>query len=190
MSVGERDGTATVTIRRSGDLSNAATVDIGITADTASNNVDYIGTPVFETVAFAPGQDLATVSRTIIDDALSEATETFVVSLIAADGVDVSLGAPRTCRVDILDDENPVIDPPDPPLVSPYQVSLNNVVSGLAAPIAFEFLASDPTKLFIAEKRGMVHVYDTSPLATGGDPVFESTLLDIRSIVNSPGIAA
>ena len=75
-------------------------------------------------------------------------------------------------------------DPPNPPLVSPFDVSLNDVVSGLTTPIAFEFLASDPTKLFIAEKRGMVHVYDASPLATGGAPVFERTLLDIRSIVN------
>ena len=64
------------------------------------------------------------------------------------------------------------------------------MVSGLAAPMDLEFLASDPTKLFIAEKRGMVHVYDTSPLATGGDPVFERTLLDIRTIVNSAWIAA
>ena len=68
--------------------------------------------------------------------------------------------------------------------MSPFDVSLNDVVSGLTRPMAFEFLASDPTKLFIAEKRGMVHLYDASPLATGGDPVFQRTILDIRSIVN------
>ena len=39
VSIGERDGSVMVTIRRTGDLSDAVTADIGITADSATNGV-------------------------------------------------------------------------------------------------------------------------------------------------------
>ena len=61
------------------------------------------------------------VPVSILDDALSEATETFTVSLVNVDSGTVL--SPRTARVNILDDEHPTVPPVEPPLVSDYAVS-------------------------------------------------------------------
>ncbi|MGI9479364.1 MAG: PQQ-dependent sugar dehydrogenase [Hyphomicrobiaceae bacterium] len=194
ISVGERDGEARVAIVRSGDLSGAATVTFGVTTDSASIGADFLATPLNSDVrsvpggyeiSFAAGESRKEVVFRINDDSSSEATETFVISVINVNGPDATLGAPRTVRVDILDDENPVVDQPQPPLRSDFNVSLDAVVSGLAEPIAFEFLATNPNKLLIAEKRGTIQVYDLSAVADGDAPVLERTMLDIQSIVNS-----
>ena len=56
------------------------------------------------------GEDRVFIPVQIVDDNLPEPTETFVVSIINVDGA--TLLFPRTARIDILDDENPVVDPP------------------------------------------------------------------------------
>src|SRR6476660_1198149 len=137
-TVREPDGTVMVPIVRTGDLSGAATIEYGITPDTATAGVDYVGGN--GTITMAVGQDRVFVPVQILNDNLSEPTETFVVSII---NVDVENGSrllfPRTARIDILDDENPVVDPPSPPLTSNYNVTQQVVASGsLNQPLAFE----------------------------------------------------
>ena len=107
----------------------------------------------------------------------SEPTETFVVSIINVDSASTIL-YPRTARIEILDDENPVSDPASPPLTSNYVVTEQVVVSGLNQPIAFEFAPHDPSLIYIAEKGGVIKVFDTD---TGA----QSTFIDISSEVNN-----
>ena len=152
VSVGERDGSIQVTFRRSGDLSQPANVIYDVSTESATAGVDFTGSS--GTVQFEAGQDNASVNFGIINDNLSEATETFIVSLTAVD--DGVIGIPRTVRVNILDDENPVLPPVDPPLVSPYDVSTENVITGLRQPINFEFSPTDPNIVYIAEKGGLI----------------------------------
>ena len=59
------------------------------------------------------GEDRVFIPVQILNDNLSEPTETFVVSIINVD-TGSTLLFPRTARIDILDDENPVVDPPSP----------------------------------------------------------------------------
>ena len=122
-------------------------------------------------------QERAYIPVQILNDNLSEPTETFVVSIINVDSGSTIL-YPRTARIDILDDENPVVDPPSPPLTSNYNVTEQVVVSDLNQPIAFEFSPHDPSVIYIAEKGGVITVFDTE---TGE----KSTFINISPEVNN-----
>ena len=83
-------------------------------------------------------------------------------------------------RVDILDDENPVVDPPSPPLTSNYSVTQQVVASGsLNQPLSFKFSPQDPSLIYVAEKGGVIKVFDVD---TGAQ---QSTFIDISSKVNN-----
>ncbi len=173
-SFGERDGVATIGIVREGDLSQSVTVQFETVLGTAGNG-DLI--KVSGTVTIAAGETRAIVEIPLLDDALSEATETFSVSLI-----NVSSGAlqfPRTSTISILDDENPVEDPVDPPLVSDFEVASQTVFDGLAQPIAFEFLPGASEQMIVAEKGGEITLRN---IATGETL---STILDLTGEVNN-----
>ena len=104
LSVGEADGTVLVPIVRTGDLTLPSTIEYGITADTATAGVDYVGRT--GTITMAAGQDRVVIPVQILNDNLSEPTETFAVSIINVDSGSTIL-FPRTARINILDDENP-----------------------------------------------------------------------------------
>ena len=174
ISVGETDNVVLVPVVRTGDLSGVANVQIGVTSDTATAGSDYIA--VDGIVTFQSGQDRVLVSVDIVDDNLSESTEDFIVSLINVDSG--TLQAPRTTRVGILDDENPVVDPPTPPLESDYSVVQETLIDGLTNPIAMEFSPNDSSIVFIAEKGGKVRVFDTDTDS------FQADFLDLSTIVN------
>lgn len=173
--VSETTGTVMVPIVRTGDLTKESTIEYGITSDTATAGADYIGGN--GTITMAAGQDRAYIPVTIVNDNASESTETFVVSIINVDSGSTIL-YPRTARIDILDDENPVTDPATPPLTSNYKVTEQVVVSGLDQPIAFEFAPNDPSKIYIAEKKGVITVFDT-------DTGEKTTFVDIQDDVNN-----
>lgn len=175
--IGETGGTVRVPIVRTGDLSQPSTIEYGITSDTATEGDDYIGGS--GTITMAADQDRAFIDVQILDDDLSEPTETFVVSIINVDSGSTIL-YPRTARIDILDDENPVVDPPSPPLTSDYFVTEEVVVSGLDQPLAFEFAEVDgKTRIYIAEKGGKIKVFDT---ATGGTSEFVNISPQVNNI--------
>ena len=174
--IGEANGTVMVPIVRTGDLTRASTIEYGITPDTATAGVDYIGGN--GTITMAVGVDRVFIPVQILNDNLSEPTETFVVSIINVDSGSTLL-YPRTARIDILDDENPVVDPPSPPLTSNYSVTQQVVVSGLNQPLAFEFAPQNPSLIYVAEKGGVIKVFDVN---TGAQ---QSTFIDISSKVNN-----
>ncbi len=179
VSLGETDGVVYVTIVRQGDLSGATQITYEITpssTDAATAGVDYTAT-LSGVVFLDAGQDRVSIPINIIDDALGEPTETFVVSLINA--TSGTLLAPRTSRVDILDNETPVQDPGEPPLASDYDVSQDVVVTGLSQPIKFEFSPVDPSIVYVAEKGGLIKIYD---IETGA---FQNNFLDLRAEVNN-----
>ena len=157
IKIGEANGPASVAIIRTGDLSGPATIEYGVTPISATLGQDFIGGS--GTVTMAAGQSRIVVPVTITDDNFGEPTETFTFSIINVDS-QTALLFPRTTQIAILDNENPVVDPPNPPLTSPYTVTEMPVVTGLNQPITFEFAPQDPSLIFIAEKGGRIRVFD------------------------------
>ena len=176
ISVGEANGPALITIVRTGDLSRTATVQFGLTPDSASAGIDFVD--VSGNVTFQPGQSSVQVSAPLVNDTLSEATETFVFSIINADS-DTTVLFPRTTRINILDDETPVTDVPIPPLASPYSVTEQPIAAGLNQPISFQFSPQDESLIYIAEKQGKIRIFDTST------NTFKSDFVDLSAKVNS-----
>ncbi|MGI9387257.1 MAG: PQQ-dependent sugar dehydrogenase, partial [Methyloligellaceae bacterium] len=142
---------------------------------TAIDGQDYVATS--GTVLLDVNEDRVTLPVTILDDILSEPTENFIVSIISVDSG--TLGFPRTARVDILDNENPANDPPDPPLVSDYDVTEDTLVQGLNQPLALEFVPQNPSLIYVATKGGDISVYDT------GTGALVTNLVDLSAEVNS-----
>ncbi|NBC21085.1 MAG: hypothetical protein GVY06_08620 [Alphaproteobacteria bacterium] len=173
-SFSERDGVATVAIIRDGDLSGAVTVAFETVPGTAGDD-DLV--PVSGTVTIPAGETRAVIEIPVLDDAVGEATESFSVSLS-----NVSSGAlqfPRTATVSLLDDENPVEDPVNPPLLSDFDVASQTVFDGLAQPIAFEFLPGASEQMIVAEKGGEITLRNIA----SGETI--STLLDLTGEVNN-----
>lgn len=158
LSLFERDGTTYVEVRRSGPTDNAVTVTYGITPDTATPGLDFVAAS--GTVTIAAGADRALIPVTVLNDNLVEPTEVFSLALINADGA--ALAAPRTLRISIVDGESPVVPPPEPPLVSNYDLDFTPVVNGtMNQPVRFAFSPLDPTRLYVAGKDGFVMLADT-----------------------------
>ncbi len=164
LSVGESDGLILVPVIRTGDLSEAVTVTFGITGLDATPGEDFVA--VNGTVVIPAGADRAAISVNILDDILGEDSETLVVSIINIDSG--TLQAPRTARVTILDDENPIVEPPNPPLTSVYDITEDVAVSGLVNPIDIQFITDVPGApegsqwAYVAEKAGRIKLVDTA----------------------------
>ncbi len=176
--VDETAGTIQIEIRRSGSLSGEVTILYGVQADTATSGADYAAT-TGGSIVMADGAASVFVPITILNDALSESTEVFTLSLISATGA--ALIAPRTNRISILDDENPVPPlPPEPPLASDWIVTPTQEIQGLDSPVRFAFSPVNPDLVFIAEKSGKVKLGNVE---TGQ----VTTILDITASTNSAG---
>lgn len=173
--VDEFDGSATVSFKRVGDLSAPVQIFFEITADDAALGADVIASP--GTVTIDAGSDEASVSFEIIDDAIAEETESFIVGITDISGGD--LAAPRTTRVSILDDETPIVIEPEPPLVSNYDVTVRTVEE-LAFPMAAEFMPGRDNTMLVADGFGRLWTYD---LETDSRQVF----YDNRDTVNGVG---
>ena len=114
-TVGEGDGSVTITVTRAGDTSTAVTADY-FTVDTASANQksDYI--MAAGTLKFAAGETAKTFSVLIIDNAYPEGNHSFGVQLNNPTG-GASLGNLRAASVNIIDNDtgpatgNPIDDP-------------------------------------------------------------------------------
>lgn len=106
-NVGEPDGPATLTVRRTGGSDGAVSVSYDTADGTAVAGSDY--TPVSGSVDFAAG-DAAdkTFDVPILDDSEAEGDETFGVALSAPTG-GAALGTPAAATVTVLDDD--VVEP-------------------------------------------------------------------------------
>lgn len=95
-------GSQGLNVNLSNPSSQTITVGYAVTGGTASGSgVDY--TLNSGTLTFAPGQTVRTVSMSVVNDTVSELTETVVVSLSAP--VNASLGAISAHTVSITDDD-------------------------------------------------------------------------------------
>lgn len=91
-----------LTVRRVGGTSGEAFVDFSTANGTAIGGIDYVSS--MGTVAFADGEDVATISVPLMDDNIYEDTETFTVTLSNPAG-GMWPGSPRTATVSIIDDD-------------------------------------------------------------------------------------
>ena len=174
LRVDETAGSVTERITRNGSLADAVTITYGVTGDTAVSGQDFVGG--FGTVTMPAGSGEVSVSVPVLDDAAAEATELFVFSLINVEGG--TLWAPRTSRVSIIDNEAPPPPPPlEPPLSSDYDVAQVPVVGGFDEPVKFEFSPVSASRIYVAEKSGIIRTADINTGAT-------SVVLDITGRVN------
>ncbi|WP_152532045.1 Calx-beta domain-containing protein, partial [Leptolyngbya sp. Heron Island J] len=106
LSVDEYGGNATITVVRSGDTQDAATVDYalrGVGNNPATADADFSAPVTVGQVTFAPGATVATLSIPILNDSLDEGNESFVVELLNPSvGI---LGATNSTLVTIVDDD-------------------------------------------------------------------------------------
>jgi hypothetical protein len=100
-TVDEGAGSITITINRSGDTSNAASVEYGTLDATASERPDY--TTSLGVLRFAPGETTKTFIVFITDDAYVDADEFLTLSLSNPQGV--SLGAPSSVNLTVTDND-------------------------------------------------------------------------------------
>ena len=84
VSVSEAAGTTTMTVRRSGGLAGAATVQYATANGTATSGSDY--TSKAGTLSFAAGETNKTVIIPILEDVVVDAAETFTFTLSNATG--------------------------------------------------------------------------------------------------------
>ena len=106
--VGEADGNATLTVRRSGSTLGASSVNYTLTDGTATGGTDYTSTG--GTVSFAAGEGTKTISVPIANDGAVESPETFTVALAGQMGG--VLAAPTTATVQIFDNDVAPTPPP------------------------------------------------------------------------------
>ena len=98
----EGAGFATITITRTGGLSQGVTVRFVTVDGTALAGEDY--TSVRTTVNFAPGEASKTVNIPLIDDLIDEPTETINIALEAPTGGAI-LGSPINAIISITDND-------------------------------------------------------------------------------------
>jgi Calx-beta domain/FG-GAP-like repeat/Fibronectin type III domain len=122
-SVGEADGTATVTINRTGATASAFTVHFATANGTATAGSDY--TAVSQTVSFAAGETQKTVPVPITDDSMVESSETVQLSL-SSPSTGATLGSPNSATLTIVDND---VAPPPPTTKPATTTSKGKIVS-------------------------------------------------------------
>jgi hypothetical protein len=104
--VNENAGSVTVSVMRSGNTTQATTINYATSNGSATQPSDY--TSVSGVLQFAPGEAIKTFVVPIIDDAAVEGAETINVSL-SSPSVGAVEGSPFTSTIVILDDDKPSI---------------------------------------------------------------------------------
>ncbi|MBB4256499.1 DUF4082 domain-containing protein [Bradyrhizobium sp. CIR3A] len=165
VSVAESSPTATITLLRSGNVSQAATAGFTTSSGSALAGSDY--TTTSGTVTFAAGQVSQTISVPIINDATPENDETFTITLSNPTGA--TLGAQATTTVKILDNDNPALG----------NLVGETAVSGLNQPAAMDW-TPDGRYMLVAQKDGVVRVVDNGTLRS-------TPLIDLSSEINDFG---
>lgn len=172
VDVSETDLVAKISFLRSGDLIGAVTINYEVVGDEATAGTDFVARS--GSVIIPANAREAFINVEILDDELSEMTESFIVSILSVDsGI---LAAPRTTRVNTLDDENPVTPDPDPPLISRYTVNEVTLIEQTRVMEA-EFMPGHDNILVVAERYGQAFTWDI-------DTMQRQTFIDLRSEVN------
>ena len=101
-SVGESDGTLTVTLTRSGGAASGVTLNYATSNGTATAGADY--TAASGTLTFGANETTKSFAVTITQDGSAEANETVALTL-SAPGGGATLGSPSTATLYVIDDE-------------------------------------------------------------------------------------
>jgi hypothetical protein len=101
-SADESGGSAILTVVRSGGIGFTGSANYATSDGTAKAGSDYSATT--STVTFAPGEYSKNITVPILQDAISEGTETFTVSL-SSPSANAALGTPAVATVSINDDD-------------------------------------------------------------------------------------
>lgn len=109
--VGEGSGQVQITVTRTGDTSNAATIDYATSDGTASQKGDYqlsVGT-----LSFAPGETSKTFVELLVDDSFVEGVET--INLALSNPTGTAIGSISTASVTVTDNDvtQPTTNPYD-----------------------------------------------------------------------------
>ncbi len=104
--VSESAGSVTVSVTRTGNTSNAVTINYATNNGTAEKPSDYTNTS--GTFEFAAGESQKSFVVPITDDVLVERTETINL-ILRAPGAGAFEGSPFTTTISILDDDKPLI---------------------------------------------------------------------------------
>lgn len=163
ISVSEGDGTAPATIILNGKASTETVSANYVTSNgTATAGNDY--TTTSGTLNFAPGEFFKTIAVPILDNISSSPEPNKSFSIILSDPIGAILDAQNTAFITISDDDTFVRE---------------TVVSGLSQPTAFDW-TPDESRMYIAQKNGMVRVFDNGTLLT-------TPFINISNQVNNVG---
>jgi hypothetical protein len=103
-SVAETAGSIAITVTRTGGSSGTVTVNYATGNGTATAGSDY--TAAAGTLTFNPGETSKTFIVAVLDDALSEGTQTLNLTLSNPTG-GAALGSPATAILSIIDNDSP-----------------------------------------------------------------------------------
>jgi len=103
--VNENAGSVVVTVTRSGNTTQATTINYATSNGSATQPSDYTSTS--GSLQFAPGETVKTFIVPVINDALVEGNETINVNLSSPAGA--VEGSPFTTTITILDDDKPLL---------------------------------------------------------------------------------
>jgi len=104
--VNEGGGGANITVTRTGNTSNAVTINYATNNGSALAPADY--TSVSGSLQFAPGETVKQFVVPIVDDAAVEHTETINL-VLSGPGTGAFEGSPFTSTISILDNDKPLI---------------------------------------------------------------------------------
>ncbi|MEL6476199.1 MAG: Ig-like domain-containing protein [Pseudomonadota bacterium] len=153
----------TFTLTRSGDLRPTDMIRVVTMAGTAQAGGDFL--VLDEVVTFAPGQETATVTVSVIGDADVELDETFTVAL-SNEGPFTNLTLPEPATGTILNDDVPGNTPPD------------------VTPIMVEFTEDDTDRRVNLLDPEAVSDADEDPLVLGDLTVTASDSRDVEFTVD------
>jgi glucose/arabinose dehydrogenase len=134
---GEGAGTATVNVVRSSEINQSVSVDYETFDNTAIAGEDYTATE--GTLFFAPGETRKSVTVPLLDDTETEGNQAFSFVIDNPAG-NATLGAPRTARITLTDNETP------PPLITLTETNGNTQVTEAGATDSYSLvLTKQPT---------------------------------------------
>jgi hypothetical protein len=168
--VSEDGGSATISVQRAGNTSASATVGFATSDGTAHAPGDYQSAA--GTLAFSPGQIIATFTVTIVDNALCDGNRTVNLTLLNP-SVGTVLGVRRTATLTIHDDE---------PSISFSTSSFTVLESQGAAPITI-------TRSGSLTGQATVHFSTSDGTATATAPAADYVAITNRTLTFPAGVS-
>ena len=201
----ESDGSAILTVTRSGNAAASASVDYATVNGTAIIRNDY--SPNFNTLRFNPGETSKNIRILITDDAYVEGDEVITVTLSNATGA--SLGMVNTATLTIIDNDTPTASQnpidnarffvnqhyndflsrvPDPTGLDYWTNRINQCGSDLSCLLARRNLVSAAFFIETEFQDSGFFVYRLYKGSLGAQPTFQQFIMDRSRVVGGPNL--